>query len=166
MKNAETPLTYFISIEDQFQSHINDNEFVLEWGYPTLMLIGKDYKMLNNDIQSYPEDTFIAEIDAAIAELGIEEDNSLTAKKISLEQNYPNPFNPETQISFYCSANGKVNLSVYNVKGELVQTLVDKNMQAGNNTVNFNGAGLNSGVYYYTLKAAGETVTRKMVLTK
>ncbi len=90
----------------------------------------------------------------------------------SLSQNYPNPFNPETNISFSLKENyDDVNLSVYNVKGQLVKTLVAGEMMKGAHNIVWNGTNNNdsnvaSGVYYYKLKTADKTLTRKMILMK
>ena len=83
-----------------------------------------------------------------------------------LYQNYPNPFNPNTTIKFFNKNAGSVKLSVFNIKGELVQNLVNRNMQEGNHSINFNASNLNSGVYYYTLQTAEKSITKKMIMVK
>jgi len=84
----------------------------------------------------------------------------------SLEQNYPNPFNPETAIKFSLSANSFTSLKVYDVLGNEVAALVNEVMQAGVHVINFNGANLSSGVYFYQLKADGFLQNKKMILLK
>ena len=91
---------------------------------------------------------------------GIE--NEFVSSTTELCQNYPNPFNPNTSISFYNRIAGDVNLTVYNTKGECVVTLVDGKMNEGFRKVDFNASGLNSGVYYYTLKTPEKTLTKKI----
>jgi len=83
----------------------------------------------------------------------------------SLSQNFPNPFNPSTTISFNVGAAGKVSLKVYDILGRETASLIDKEMQAGSYSVDFN-AGLSSGVYFYTLKAGNFSSTKKMVILK
>ncbi|MCZ6766702.1 MAG: T9SS type A sorting domain-containing protein, partial [bacterium] len=91
-----------------------------------------------------------------------------------LKANYPNPFNPTTTIRYNMRERGHVTLSVYNVAGQLVRTLVDdvrEPMQDGLHTVVWHGdseAGqeVASGVYFYKLVTPGFTKTRKMVLLK
>ena len=88
-----------------------------------------------------------------------------------LNQNYPNPFNPETTISFNLPKAGAASLNVYNVKGQLVKTLVNGQLGFGNHSIVWNGtdnngAAVSSGVYYYRLNADNKTETRKMVLVK
>lgn len=88
-----------------------------------------------------------------------------------LSQNYPNPFNPVTVINYQLSSFSKVQLKVYDMLGREVATLVNEGKPAGNYTVEFNGNGLTSGVYIYSLRAsgingAGFTSSRKMVYLK
>jgi hypothetical protein len=83
-----------------------------------------------------------------------------------LKQNYPNPFNPSTQISFSLAENGLVTLSVYNLLGQEVKTLINRNMEAGLHSISFDASGLQSGVYLYKLTASGSTLTRKMMYLK
>ena len=90
-----------------------------------------------------------------------------------LEQNRPNPFNPVTEIAYNVpgSDGGRVTLSIYAIDGSLVTTLVDEARGAGPGTVTWDGIDgrgrrVASGVYLYRIRAAGETVTRKMVLLK
>ncbi len=89
----------------------------------------------------------------------------------ALYQNYPNPFNPATQIRYYLNSSEHVSLSVYDVLGRLVTTLVDGKQDAGYRTVAWNGqdhAGgqVSSGVYFYKLVAGDFVQTRKMVLLR
>ncbi len=88
-----------------------------------------------------------------------------------LLQNYPNPFNPETTISFDMPQSGNANLSVYNVKGQLVKTLVNGNVGFGRQNIVWNGTDSNnapvtSGLYFYRLTTGNGTETRKMMLVK
>jgi hypothetical protein len=83
-----------------------------------------------------------------------------------LSQNYPNPFNPETKIEFALPMSAKVKLSVYNVLGQVVVTLVDGQMEAGFHGVTFDGHDLSSGVYFYRLEAGDYSATRQMVFMK
>ena len=84
----------------------------------------------------------------------------------SLSQNYPNPFNPTTFIQFGIPKEGFVKLSVFNVIGQEIQVLVNKNMSAGNYKINFDASKLNSGMYLYRIEAKDYTSVRKMLLVK
>lgn len=79
---------------------------------------------------------------------------------------FPNPFNPTTTIEFALPTTEMVSLSVYNINGQLVNTLVDGAMVAGNHSVTFDASNLSSGVYLYTIEAGAFTATNKMVLVK
>jgi hypothetical protein len=80
--------------------------------------------------------------------------------------NYPNPFNPETVIRYRTGVTGQVELSVYNVQGQKVATLVSGMKPAGEYEVTWNAGGKASGVYYYTLTTSMGTISRKMVYIK
>ncbi len=84
----------------------------------------------------------------------------------SLSQNYPNPFNPSTKISYTVPVDSKVSLKVYDILGNLVETLVDEQKEAGYYEVNFNGSALSSGIYFYTISADNFNQTKKMTLLK
>ena len=86
--------------------------------------------------------------------------------KYELSQNYPNPFNPSTNLEFSISNMGFVSLKVYNASGREVATLVNEIKSAGYYSVNFNGADLSSGIYFYTLKANNFSSTKRMMLVK
>ncbi|HLE57748.1 MAG TPA: T9SS type A sorting domain-containing protein, partial [Rhodothermia bacterium] len=85
-----------------------------------------------------------------------------------LEQNYPNPFNPSTAIRFTLPATEKVTLTVYDILGQRVATLLDgEQLNTGQHTVNFDASALASGVYTYRLQAGSEFAqSRRMLLVK
>jgi len=80
--------------------------------------------------------------------------------------NSPNPFNPSTTISFSIPERGSVTLSVYDITGQKVATLIDKQMSAGSHSVIFDGSYLGSGVYLYRLESEGFEKMGKMLLMK
>ncbi len=94
------------------------------------------------------------------------ENTSSIPSAYALSQNYPNPFNPTTIIKFALSKSSSVTLKVYSVTGELVNTLVNGNINAGWHEVNFNASNLASGVYIYRIEAAEFAYSRKMLLVK
>ncbi len=83
----------------------------------------------------------------------------------ALNRNYPNPVNGKTAISFSLPKAGDYSLKVYNVAGQVVNTITGRG-NAGNNTVNWNSKNVSNGVYFYQLNAAGNTATRKMIVVK
>jgi hypothetical protein len=84
----------------------------------------------------------------------------------NLEQNYPNPFNPTTTIKFSLAERSEVELVVYDALGNQIETLVRGDHDAGVYEVDFDATGLTSGVYFYQIKMASFTETKKLVLMK
>jgi hypothetical protein len=84
----------------------------------------------------------------------------------SLGQCYPNPFNAVTTIPFEIAQTGNVSLRVYNVAGQLVETLVDGSMDAGNHVAYWDASSYSSGVYYYTLEANNQKFVKRMAMIK
>jgi uncharacterized repeat protein (TIGR01451 family) len=84
----------------------------------------------------------------------------------ALEQNYPNPFNPTTSIAFSLPQSAQVNLTVFDVLGRRVATLVNGNLAAGQHQVQFEASSLPSGMYLYRLTTPKGAMTQKMMLLK
>lgn len=116
---------------------------------------GKVYAGTNNSGAFY----FVPDVTAI-------SNSSESAVNFRLIQNYPNPFNPSTKISFSIEKSSFVNLSVFDVSGKLVSSLINENKPAGNYNINFDASNLAGGVYFYRLSADGFTQTKKMILTK
>ena len=87
-------------------------------------------------------------------------------KQILLHQNYPNPFNPITSITFEIPEDSDVQLSIYNLAGRKVHTLVHEMKDAGKHTIQLNGNNLSSGIYFYVLKTPHKDIVRKLALIK
>lgn len=94
------------------------------------------------------------------------DDNSEIPLNVVLYQNYPNPFNPSTTISFKLDKQDKITLQVFNITGQLVQTITSDVFGAGKHTVNFRADNLSSGVYFYRLKTSASTLTNRFTLIK
>lgn len=84
----------------------------------------------------------------------------------ALYQNYPNPFNPATQISFDLPVASDVELTIFNVLGQKVSTIIDKEMEAGNHVIEWDASNYSSGVYFYRVSAENFTETKKMLMLK
>jgi flagellar hook assembly protein FlgD len=89
----------------------------------------------------------------------------------ALTGNYPNPFNPVTNIAYSIQEAGNVTLEVYNLRGQLVKTLVNDVRESGDHTATWtgkddSGKSVASGVYFYKMKASNYTSTKKMILMK
>jgi hypothetical protein len=92
-------------------------------------------------------------------------DNSNTIPlQVKLHQNYPNPFNPITIINYQLSMSSEVELSIYNLLGQNVATLVSERKEVGNHQVKWDASGFASGVYYYRLHAGNYEEFKKMIL--
>jgi len=93
-------------------------------------------------------------------------DEAPIATRFELGQNYPNPFNPTTHIRFNIPETASTKLTVFNVMGEEVATLVNGVMQAGGHTVSWNASSMPTGVYFYQLESANFSQTKKLLLVK
>jgi len=85
--------------------------------------------------------------------------------RLSLSQNYPNPFNPVTLLRYYVPGRSSVTITVYDRLGKEVTTLVD-GLRSGENRVEFRGDELPTGIYFITLRAGVQVVTRKILLLR
>ena len=101
--------------------------------------------------------------------LSVKNENNIP-KVFALNQNYPNPFNPETTIRFDIPKASNVNISVYNITGKKVATIVNEYMKPGSYQKTFscqsNGQTLASGAYFYVLKSGDVKIVNKMILLK
>ena len=86
--------------------------------------------------------------------------------EFNLAQNYPNPFNPSTHIEFTLPTSCDVTLTVYDMLGKEVATLVNEARSAGTHSVTFDGTDLSSGVYFYKLDTGTDVQMNKMMLVK
>ncbi len=93
-------------------------------------------------------------------------DEEILIADYSLYQNYPNPFNPSTVINWQLPVSGHTTLKVYDILGNEIETLIDKQQSPGNYSITFNAKNLPSGVYFYRLKSETILLTKKMLLLK
>jgi|GEM_PF-2140353 len=98
--------------------------------------------------------------------LPVEEETNGKPVQYTLFQNYPNPFNPATKIRFELPEEAFVNLTVYNILGEKVATLINEQMKSGVYYQDFDATNLPSGLYIYKLKTEKKSFTKKMMLVK
>lgn len=90
----------------------------------------------------------------------------VTPDKFTLDQNYPNPFNPSTTIKFALPTASNVTLTVYNMLGQKVSTLINDKMNSGFHSISFDASNLASGMYLYRIEAASFSSVKKMLLIK
>jgi len=98
--------------------------------------------------------------------VGIDDSKAGLPTTFALKDNYPNPFNPTTQINYDLPESADVKLTIYNIKGEVVSTLVENNQSAGYYTATFNAQNVSSGLYFYQIQAGSFNQTKKMILVK
>jgi len=98
--------------------------------------------------------------------VGLDETEFQIPKTYSISQNYPNPFNPATQIQFTIPSPERVTISLFDVLGRKVATLVDKDYASGTFTLTIDGSKLSSGNYFYRMEAGNFVATKKMLLLK
>lgn len=98
----------------------------------------------------------------------VRNDDNIISNSYQLFQNYPNPFNPETTIKFTIPEINKSNvkLKLYDILGNELETIIDKQLNAGTYEYKFNASHLSSGIYFYQLISDNKIITKKMVLLK
>jgi hypothetical protein len=96
----------------------------------------------------------------------LEEGSAVFPFAVTLKQNYPNPFNPETIITYHLSIDTDVNLSIYNILGQKVATLVDQKQAAGEHTVKWDAKDFSGGIYIVKLRAGSFEQSSKMLLMR
>jgi len=119
------------------------------------------YLDLYADDQLIWQDSFSVDLITDIAE-----NRSSLPREFALKQNHPNPFNPVTMINYQLSMTNDVELSIYNVTGQKVATLVQETQRAGSHQVEWDASGFASGIYYYRLEAGEFVDVKKMVLIR
>ncbi len=95
-----------------------------------------------------------------------EEGETKVPKTFSLSQNYPNPFNPVTTIRYGLPKATYVRLTLYNISGQRIETLVDEHQEAGYHEVSWSAEGLANGIYFYRIEAGEFIQTKKMIVLK
>lgn len=158
-KEVEEPGSCTIGIEN------NGEDVGLQYLY------NESYDVTANDLAN---DVAIKFTTTAPTVVSVDDDSEiedLIPSAYSLEQNYPNPFNPNTLIRYSIPEAAFVKLSIYDINGILVRTLVEGNQTAGNYITVWNGESssgfkVGSGVYFYRIQANSFVQTKKMILLK
>ena len=184
-----------------FIANVNQNSVRLEWSTASELnnsgfeversLAGSEYKVIGfvegkgttTEIQNYSfTDVRLAagkysyrlkqiDFDGTVSYSPVVEVDVTQPLEFNLSQNYPNPFNPSTTIQFSLAVNSKVEMKVFDVLGQEVITLLNKDMDAGYHEIAFDASNISSGVYFYRLETTavnGQNFTsvKKMILTK
>jgi hypothetical protein len=115
-----------------------------------------------NQWESNPSDTVEALVEAVTSL----KDQTKFPNTYQLKQNYPNPFNPKTMINYQLPITNYVELSIYNLLGQKVATLVNERQQAGYHQIEWDAGRYSSGVYYYRMVAGDFHDVKKMILVR
>jgi hypothetical protein len=143
----------------------------LDWTQYTYSLAGYTGNVYVG-IQCVSDDAFTLFVDDVTSSGKVANDDPNAPISITeLHNNYPNPFNPETTISYSVKAADKVSLQIYNVKGQLVKTLVNEVKNIGKYSIVWNSIGdsgqkVTSGVYFCRMTSGSYSSSRKMILMK
>jgi len=143
-----------ITFEPTFHDRDSDSEY-----NNTIVLSPTNNDAANGNGQVWSH-TWIGDLDA------VSVDDVTVPVTYMLGNNYPNPFNPSTTINYALGHAGEVRLTIYNVLGQEVQTLVNEVQTAGSHQIHFDASALASGIYLYRLETEGFTATNKMILMK
>jgi hypothetical protein len=111
---------------------------------------------------------FLMEVSIDLILTGVSEETESTdlPQTLHLAQNHPNPFSQLTAISYQLRAPSHTTLQIFDISGNLVETLVDEKKEAGNHQVEWDGKDLASGLYFYRLQVGDFTATKKMILLR
>ena len=131
-----------------------DHQGILRYSSAENGGLGERYRL--NDIKDAIE-TYLAKTGLNSAKIPLD---------FNISQNYPNPFNSVTTIKYTLLKSSHVRLEIYDMRGRLIKTLVNKVQAPSDYSVDWNAAGLSTGVYFYRLRADDFDVTRKMLLIK
>ena len=109
------------------------------------------------------------EFDGELSVTELEHITNITS--FSLFQNYPNPFNPKTNITFELNQSGRTSVDIFNVKGQLVKTLIDNHLYGGKHNVVWDGSDaenkqVGSAMYFYRVTVNGQQYSKQMIMLK
>lgn len=133
-------------------------------GLPNTVAIHLDMNVASGKLRIGTHGRGVWELSGSL--VGITNFNSEVPANYSLTQNYPNPFNPSTNIKFSIPKGGFTTLKIYNNIGQLVNTLVAKELSPGTYEATFSADNLSSGVYFYNLTSGKFSETKSMILIK
>jgi hypothetical protein len=155
--------------------HLSDNSPCIGTGIDSIKIEGVIYYSPPIDIdgnarpyQTADEFVDMGAFESEYLKTSISIDNSKenTPQRFALGQNYPNPFNPKTTISYRLPVASFVELIIYNIKGQKIETLISKQLPAGNYKFELDAEHLSSGIYIYKLHTDKFTASHKLLLLK
>lgn len=110
-------------------------------------------------------ETVNCELEIEYTELQVEQEFEIPTS-IELQQNYPNPFNPYTTISYRLQTSAFVNLSIYNINGQLIDTIENEVKSSGHHIVHWNANSVGAGVYFYRIRTGEYSAIKKCIVLK
>jgi hypothetical protein len=158
----------YVSGPDYVEAPVNWTEVVYDLSAYDNQSIWLGVRCISNDAFVFYVDDFTIHSNGGYVS---NDDPGIPGLVTELRGNYPNPFNPETTISYSLKEATPVSIGIYNVKGQLVRTLVSEAKEAGSHSVVWNGRdndnrSVSSGVYFYKMSAGKYSSTRKMIMMK
>jgi hypothetical protein len=126
---------------------------------------GMGYLTVRTEKVSNPSEYINVNFGCAYNPIGIHQTSTI-AKDFNLYQNYPNPFNPMTNIKFQIPKSGQVDLKIYDVHGNEIETLINGQLNPGTYEVSFDASQYPSGIYFYKMTYGNIMFSRKMILLK
>ncbi len=185
MQNTEITGNWVTSVKHDLQNNIwssyyNYRGFVKFDGTTWTFYNATDNKLLENTVNMIAIDSLNNKWIGTTNGLAVFNENGIVSSSDVVNNhpsvtneliNYPNPFNPETVIKYNLGQNAKVDLSIYNIKGQLVRKLANEIKLAGTHEIVWNGKNdrgnnLASGIYFSVLKTGKQTLVRKLLLLK
>ena len=138
------------------------------------LVIGAQSNVFGDDIFEHSSSLnykIIDQIAPLFADYASQDKTSLSPNVFSLHQNYPNPFNPTTLIKYDLAEDALVSISIYDVTGRMVKSLINMNQSTGYHSLRWDatnniGEAVSAGMYIYTIQAGQYRATKKMVLLK
>jgi hypothetical protein len=146
-----------------------DNDIELSWGdvsaFEDDLHIIVNGEAINMHEENYIELTSMIE-EVAIVVGNVDSYLNPIPEEFGLSAAYPNPFNPTTNLGLALNADGFVSMSVFNIRGQVVEVLVDRNMKAGYHNITWNADGISSGMYFVRVETGANTAMQKLMLLK
>tara|TARA_B100000900_G_C20516066_1_gene690123 strand:- start:567 stop:1163 length:597 start_codon:yes stop_codon:yes gene_type:complete len=144
--------------------------FALGFQWPTVVYVNHNMEIVAKG-NNFSLASAMFTIDSMLDDCGdlcnnLSLNESTEDKNFHLEQNYPNPFNPLTSISYSLKKPGKINISVYDLSGKIVDTLIDNFVAEGNYKINWDASDLKSGMYLIKFNFGNDISTLKATLVK
>ena len=169
-----TPNCFYL-ISDSFNINNYELWYIPQHSFPYIQQIPFDSSFYTDDqsfkiklrvtSQGNPVDS-LSQLFITQYGLGIDDVQNIGPRMLVLYQNYPNPFNSSTVIRYFKSKNSKIKISIYDVSGKLIETLLNERQIAGTHSIKWDSHHINSGVYFIKISSEGYSIVKKCILIK